>query len=285
MDYKRRLWFRFMKNSLRSGWKVYLIFLAAGLLLYVSRIFSGETPGFLGAVLVAGGIALFFLLIFSVTGICFVSQVHSYQRFFEEQGFCPEYRDAFEEKHIRGKTPDHYHRLIYAEIHLRMGDPDRAEFLLGQLRIPESETANRAMYLVLYMHLALFREDSALARDIWEKNRVFLDKLFYENRQKIQIAMLRVCQVGMEAVSGNYGEALSLISRYSGMGGRPLPNVDLDFLALQIYIYHRLGSEENELRSAEYMKNVIENRRFEYPFAEASAYDSLRRAKNGELPI
>ena len=96
--------------------------------------------------------------------------------------------------------------------------------------------------------------------------------------------MLRVCQISMEAVCENYDEALSLIPRYySGkVKARPM---DLDFLALQVYVYHKLGASENEARSVEYMKNVIENTKFEYPYARQSACDSLKKAQNGELPI
>lgn len=282
--YPLKLWLRFMKNSMLMGWKAYLIFLVIELLIYFSQGLNGREPDALTVIAIVIGNALFFLVIFALVGLSYVSQVHSYLRFFEEQGFCLAYRDAFEEKHIRGKTPNHYYRLIYAEIHLRMGDFDRAEFLLGQLKIPESEVTNRALYLVLYMHLALFRGDGALVRDIWDKNRIFLDKLFYDNRQKLHIGMLRVCQVSMEAVCGNYDEAFSLISRYYS-GKVSVRTVELDFLALQVYVYHKLGESENEARSAEYMKNVIETTKFEYPYARQSAYDSLRKAQNGELPI
>lgn len=284
MRYPLKLWLRFMRNSTLMSWKVYLIFLVIELLIYFSQGLNGRELNLVTVVLIPFGNALFFLVIFALVGLSYVSQVHSYLRFFEEQGFCPAYRDAFEEKHIRGKTPNHYQRLIYAEIHLRMGDTERAEFLLGQMKIPESEVTNRALYLVLYMHLALFRGEDALIRDIWNKNRMFLDKLFYDNRQKLHISMLRVCQVSMEAVCGNYDEALSLISRYySGKTG--MRTVELDFLSLQVYIYHKLGESENEARSVEYMKNVIENTKFEYPYARQSAYDSLSRAQNGELPV
>ncbi|MCM1333618.1 MAG: hypothetical protein NC084_00380 [Bacteroides sp.] len=283
MKYKLTLWLRFMRGCLKTGWKAYLFGLVVVLLLYFSEGLHGREISALTVVLIAVGVAGFFALIFSLTGIIHVSRVHSYQRIYEEKGWCREMCEAFEEKHIRGKKPNNFTRIYYAEIHLRMGDPERARFLLDQLRIPETDAINRVLYLVLYIQTALFQGDVPLARNIWDSNRFFLDKFIYDNRYKIQIAFLRICQVTIEAADGNYAEALDLIGRY--MPAKKNAFGAMDFLALQVYVYHQTGSAENEERAIRYMEKAIEETKFEAERQRINARVMLSDARSGKLPL
>lgn len=283
MKYKLTLWSRFMKGCLKQGWKAYLIFLVIGLLIYFSQGLNGRELNVFTVIMIAVGNALFFAVVFSLVGMAHVAQVHSYTRIYEEKGFCQEMCEAFEEKHIRGKNPDHFQRLYYAEIHLRMGDTERALFLLEQLRIPERETLNRVLYLCLYIQTALFRNDAALARDVWNTNRFFLDKFIYDNRYRVHITHLRICQVALEAADENFSQALDLIGRYmptkkNGFG-------IMDFLALQVYVYHKMNSAENEARAVEYMQKAIAETKFETERARITACTMLEDARNGKLPL
>lgn len=283
MRYKLTLWLRCMKIYLKSGWKTYLFFLVIGLLIYFSQGLNGQELNTFTFVIIAVGIALFFLIIFSLLGVLEVSLTHSHMRIYEEKGFCREMCEAFEEKHIRGKNPNHLLRLQYAEIQLRLGDTERALFLLDQLRIPERETINRALHIILYIQTALLRNDVALARSAWNANRVFLDKLFYDNRHKIQITLLRICQAAIEAADGNYPQALDLIGQY--MPTKKNAVGIMDFLALQVYVYHRSNSAENEARAVEYMKKAIAETKFEMERARINACLMLEDAQNGKLPL
>lgn len=283
MKYKLTLWSRFMRGCLKTGWKAYLIGLVIVLLLYFSEGLHGREISAFTVVLIAVGIAGFFLVIFSVTGAVHVSRVHSYQRIYEEKGWCREMCEAFEEKHIRGKNPTVYDRLYYAEIHLRMGDPERARFLLDQLRIPESDAINRVMYLILYIQTALFQGDVPLARKIWDRNRFFLDKFMYNNRYKVYVSFLRIIQAAIEAADGNYAEALDLIGRY--MPAKKNAFGAMDFLALQVYVYHRTDSAENEERAIRYMEQAIGKTKFETERQRLCAYAMLEDARSGKLPL
>lgn len=283
MKYKLTLWLRFMKNYLKKGWKTYLIFLVIGLLIYFSQGLNGQGLDAFTAIMIAVGIALCFLIIFSLFGIWEVSLTHSHMRIYEEKGFCQEMCEAFEEKHIRGKSPPHLIRILYAEIHLRMGDTERALFLLDQLRIPTRETKERALYLSLYIQTALFRNDVTLARNVWDSNRFFLDKLFYDNRHKDFITNFRILQVAIEAADENYSKALDLIAQY--MPAKKNRYGVMDFLALQVYVYHKLNSAENEARAVEYMKKAITETKFETERLRINACTMLEDAQNGKLPI
>lgn len=283
MKYKLTLWLRFMKGSLRMGWKACLLFFVIVLLIYFSQVLNGQELNAFTVVIIAVGNVLFFAVVFALVGMVHVAQVHSHTRIYEEKGFCREMCEAFEEKFIRGKNPDHFQRLSYAEIHLRMGDPERALFLLDQLRIPERETLNRAVYLALYIQTALFRNDVTLARNVWESNRFFLDKFFYDNRYKAFAANLRACQVAIEAADENYSQALDLIGRY--MPVKKNGNGIMDFLALQVYVYHKMNSPENEARAAECMEKAIAETKFESERLRINARTMLEDARNGKLPL
>lgn len=283
MKYKLTLWLSYMKVFLKQGWKAYLILSVIGCLIYVSQGLNGQELNAFTVMMIAVGNALLFFVIFSLIGMTQVAQTHSYLRIYEEKGYCREMCEAFEEKHIRGKEPGHFHRLFYAEIHLRLGDTERALFLLDQLRIPERETYNRALFIILYIQTALFRNDTALAHSVWYANRFFLDKFFYDNRYKAFVSNLRACQAAIEAADGSYAQALDLIGQY--MPAKKNRPESMDFLALQVYIYHMMNSAENEARAVAYMKKAIAETKFETERVRINACKALEDAQNGKLPL
>lgn len=284
MNYRLKLFGRYMKNILKRAALIVVIELL-GILLCVWKIYDGG--------LSIRGQALFLMvilipLLIIIVGIKHVDRVWTYTRVFEEKGFCPEYRDAFELKHIRGNAKaTNLEKIQYAEIHLHLGEPQRCIFLLNQLQIPESEKIARAWYLITYMKAAAAMKDAELMTDVWNKNHDFISRYIAENQNAsfFETALvLKCCYTRLLCIRGDYRGALDSLN-----GAIPTKKMKsgaaADFYILQTYIYHMLGDSAKEEKSAKYARTAIENGFYELEISRRYALDDLEKACNGEMAI
>lgn len=284
MNYRMKLFGRYMKTILKKGTVVVVIeFL--GILYCVWGICDGWLSIRGQAILLMVILMPIFII---VGGIKHVNNTWTYTQIFEEKGFCPEYRDAFEAKHIRGNTKaTNLQKIQYAEIHLHMGDPQRCLFLLNQLQIPESEKSARSWYLITYMKAAAAMKDAELAIDVWNKNHDFISRYIAENQNTpfFETALiLKCCYTRLLCVRGDYSGAIDSLS-----GAIPRKKmksgVAADFYILQTYIYHMLGDSAKEEKSAQYARTAIENGYYELEISRRNALEDLAKARCGEMAI
>ncbi len=279
MGSKWKLWCWYMKSAAQN-WKTlgFILLFSIALNLLISSTSGGiDFWTFLEIPLLA-------VLFIAIGGIVYVAVNGSYMKIYMEKGFCHEMCEAFEERFIRGKNPSVQQRLTYAEIHIRMGDPERGIFLLNQLKVPESDVISRASYISLYISAALEINDLPLALDVWHRNSAFIDKLFRSNMPEISASLLRIKQISLYALSGKYAEALEVIGNcYSSI--QKIPGANADFLNWQIYIYHMTGSRENEEKAIGYAEETLSRIKFDYESVRRVAYADLEKARNGQPPI
>ncbi len=284
MGYRLKLFGRYMKNVLKRATLIVVIELL-GILFCVWKIYDG------GLSIRGQGLFLMVILIplfIIIGGIKYVNRAWTYTQIYEEKGFCPEYRDAFEAKHIRGNTKaTNLEKIQYAEIHLYLGEPQRCIFLLNQLQVPESDKSARAWYLITYMKAAAEMKDAELATDVWNKNHDFISRYIAENQNTsfFETALvLKCCYTRLLCIRGNYQGALDSLN-----GAIPQKKmksgVAADFYILQTYIYHMLGDSAKEEKSAQYSRAAIENGFYELEISRRCALNDLEKALSGEMAI
>lgn len=273
-----------MKNVLKRATLVVVIELL-GILFCVWKIYDGG--------LSIRGQMLFLMVILIplfiiIGGIKYVNRAWTYTQIYEEKGFCPEYRDAFEAKRIRGNIKaTNLDKIQYAEIYLHLGEPQRCISLLNQLQIPESEKTARAWYLITYMKAAAAMKNAELATDVWNKNHDFISRYIAENQNTsfFETALvLKCCYTKLLCIRGDYRGALDSLS-----GAIPpkkmKSGVAADFYILQTYIYHMLGENAKEEKSAQHARAAVENGFYELEISRRYALNDLEKARGGEMAI
>lgn len=229
---------------------------------------------------------IIFLILTPIASLVTVLIHYKRNKMLNDLGFCQEYLEYFEKEVVAKNPNDDMIAVLYAEIHLKMGDPVTAISVLDTRKIPESNLYTRAAFIHLYMMCALKMGDSALADDIWRANQQFLN----QNLGKIKTAtynhLLYLTLIYADCAAGRYERALKTLDDF--MGSRLFQNfkhLEGDMRIIRVYLLKKLGRTAEFNSYSQLTAAFLAEYQPLFDSEKITLQRDFQKAMNEELPI
>ncbi len=288
MNFFLRYWTRVFVNTVKNS----LNFIAIPIIItFLIGLFQLAVAGFRKEILflpfvllIAGFVMSFFWTIIAVTITVLIN--YKQNKMLNDLGFCREYLEYYEKEVVARNPKDDMVALMYAEIHMKMGDPVTAISVLDTRKIPENNIHLRAAYIHLYMTCALKMEDSALADDIWRTNQQFLNQNLGKNRTAGYNHMLYLTLIYADCAAGRYERALKTLDSFMGSKlFRRYRSCEGDMRIIRMYLLKKLGRTAEFNSYCQLTAAFLAEYQPLFDSEKAALQRDFQKAMNGELPI
>ena len=259
-----------------------------GIIFFLFMIFHYDVK----SVMIGIALGLFLSAIFVfVYVLIIVSKSYSLYNILDEKGYCIEYLHAYEQKRIIGKPFKLDYALEYAEIIVRVGQPDEAIKYLNTLTIPpNAHIMFQSRYFFLYVLSALKIANLAIAEDMWNRSGDLISKISADSRLRAQggyLAIIAMILTDCFAAQQN-GDRARLERAFQQTEDILMNTQVTDRTLLQIMRLYEL----RELGLTEHYNSLLPKVRGEIYASEPlfrcikdSQLENLSRVENGMLPF
>lgn len=288
MNFFLRFWIRVFTNTIKNS----LNFMAIPIIcIFLIGLFQLAAVGFRRELLflpflllIVGFILSLFWTIVAVTITVLIK--YKQNKMLNDIGFCQEYLEYFEKEIVAINPKDDMVALMYAEIHMKMGDPVTAISVLDTRQIPESNIHQRAAYLHLYMTCALKNGDSSLADDIWRANQQFLNRNLGRKRTAGYNHLLYLTLIYADCAAGRYERALKTLDDFMGSKlFRRYRSCEADMRIIMVYLLNKLGRTAEFNSYSQLTAAFLAEYQPLYDSEKITLQRDFHKAMNGELPI
>lgn len=229
---------------------------------------------------------IIFLILTPIASSVTVLINYKRNKMLNDLGFCQEYLEYFEKEVVAKNPDDDMIAVLYAEIHLKMGDPITAISVLDTRQIPESNIHQRAAYIHLYMTCALKKGDSALADDIWRTNQQFLNRNLGKRITAGYNHLLYLTIIYADCTAGRYERALKTLDSFMGSKlFRRYRSCEGDMRIIRVYLLNKLRRTAEFNSYSQLTAAFLAEYQPLFDSEKITLQRDFRKAMNGELPI
>lgn len=288
MDFFLRYWVRVFTNTVKNS----LNFIAIPIITtFLIGLFQLSVAGFRKELLflpflllIVGFVLSFFWTVFAVTITVLIN--YKQNKMLNDLGFCQEYLEYYEKEVVARNPKDDMVALMYAEIHMKMGDPITAISVLDTRQIPESNIHQRAAYIHLYMTCALKKWDSALADEIWRTNQQFLNRNLGKKITAGYNHLLYLTLIYADCAAGRYERALKTLDSFMGSKlFRRYRSCEGDMRIIRVYLLNKLRRTAEFNSYSRLTAAFLAEYQPLFDSEKITLQRDFRKAMNGELPI
>lgn len=288
MDFFLRYWVRVFTNTVKNS----LNFIAIPIITtFLIGLFQLSVAGFRKELLflpflllIVGFVLSFFWTVFAVTITVLIN--YKQNKMLNDLGFCQEYLEYYEKEVVARNPKDDMVALMYAEIHMKMGDPITAFSVLDTRQIPESNIHQRVAYIHLYMTCALKKGDSALADDIWRTNQQFLNRNLGKRITAGYNHLLYLTIIYADCTAGRYERALKTLDSFMGSKlFRRYRSCEGDMRIIRVYLLNKLRRTAEFNSYSQLTAAFLAEYQPLFDSEKVTLQRDFSKAMNGELPI
>lgn len=288
MDFFLRYWVRVFTNTVKNS----LNFIAIPIITtFLIGLFQLSVAGFRKELLflpflllIVGFVLSFFWTVFAVTITVLIN--YKQNKMLNDLGFCQEYLEYYEKEVVARNPKDDMVALMYAEIHMKIGDPITAISVLDTRQIPESNIHQRAAYIHLYITCALKKGDSALADDIWRTNQQFLNRNLGKRITAGYNHLLYLTIIYADCTAGRYERALKTLDSFMGSKlFRRYRSCEGDMRIIRVYLLNKLRRTAEFNSYSQLTAAFLAEYQPLFDSEKVTLQRDFSKAMNGELPI
>lgn len=289
MSFRFRYWWCFYSGLMGGILKNVAVF---GAFLLFANIMPALADGITASVFInfLTQLIIVSVVIFAFMGVISLLAIQHKCKYYEivdEKGYCMEAFNYYQENYILGKPVNENDYIEFAELYQKMGDYDSAIKVLNSIKVPENKVSLRALYIFEYMTVAVAKNDTALADDIWRLNQNFINSVVSDPKAGAVSNALHLIIIYADCLAGRYDRAFQICNDFlNSKHIRKHKTYKENFLVLKIYLLKKLGREA-ELNSAvvEFNNYVAKEWKPLLEVTRTELRNDAEKAIRGELPI
>lgn len=210
----------------------------------------------------------------------------------DKHGYCDEYLEAYKSKRITNKPFDLTYAADYAEIYIRMGQPEKAVEYLDTVKLPENlKRSEFIKYIGAYVKALLKTGDLEKAEAVRARHGYYIKRAKTIPNYSPYVYQIYLTEIYIECFAAERGDESRLLRAYelaeefirSDYFKRKMYLYDFDFALL--YLLKKLGKTEEFERRYPEIRKAVEEKRLIFDFERESDMRALEKAANGQLPL
>lgn len=286
MSFRFRYWWYIYSSIIKNlGKRIAINFVIAAVLALLPAVSpSYSLPEYICLYMV---LILIMFVIIALKALLMMNYKLKFYEIVNEKGYCMEAFNYYQENYILGKPVNENDYIEFAELYQKFGDYDSAIKVLNSIKVPESNKSLRALYIFEYMHIAVAKNDAALADDIWRLNQGFINSVIAEKNMGAFCNALYLVMIYADCLAGRYERAFQICSDFLGSKHiRKHKTYKENFLVMKIYLLKKLG-RDSEINNAviEFNNYVAKEWKPLLEVTRTELRNDVEKAIKGELPV
>ena len=285
MNFGMRHWMLCFKSMMKSSGKIFAVALGFGLVVSIIQLLSNgfDEDGIFAMLSLMAIIAVVVVIFIAMIATIYYNSEAKMYKVCNDFGFCPQYRQAYEQQKIAGREPSLMESIGYVEVLAKSGFPQEALSYAYNLWIPEDRPDLMCIYINVFTDAAVRAGQPQLAERLVYERNAFISSMTSGGSDTCRF-IIGMAMCLMHASLGRANEALQFAKLSLECKGMPKEDV-MDVKIMQLYLLNVLGMTTEAAKVSQEIAAELGSVKPLFDWQKPKLIEEYNSALNGVMPL